>query len=83
MASLEGNNLVVFHYLSVFEIWSLVGVAISEGRGYCSDNKEKMMVIIIKYRALFFPPIIIDGVDKSSVVNIVLCFSPIIIDGVK
>jgi len=65
VASLEGNNLVVFHYLSVFEIWSLVGVAIYVGRGHCSVNKDKMLklMIIRKYRALFFPPIIIDGVD--------------------
>jgi hypothetical protein len=28
VASLEGNNLVVFYYFGVSEIWSMVGVAL-------------------------------------------------------
>jgi hypothetical protein len=47
----SGNNLIVFYYLNVFEIctdkrgWSLVGVALLEGRDYCIQNFTNGVVI--------------------------------------
>ena len=47
----SGNNLIVFYYLNVSEIctdkrgWSLVGVALLEGRDYCIQNFTNGVVI--------------------------------------